>query len=153
MLRSFFTISEQDEINGFKKVIKNTNLQGRWQILNKKPLIVADTAHNKDGLKIVTEQIFQQEFENLYIVFGVVNDKDLAEILTLIPKKATYFIAKPDVPRGLEVEVLAEQMKINGFNYVICNSIPEAFAKAKNIAKPDDMIYVGGSTFVVAEVL
>nr|WP_297306836.1 folylpolyglutamate synthase/dihydrofolate synthase family protein [uncultured Flavobacterium sp.] len=153
VLRSFFTISEQDEINGFKKVIKNTNLQGRWQILNKKPLIVADTAHNKDGLKIVTEQIFQQEFENLYIVFGVVNDKDLAEILTLIPKKATYFIAKPDVPRGLEVEVLAEQMKINGFNYVICNSIPEAFAKAKNIAKPDDMIYVGGSTFVVAEVL
>lgn len=153
VLRSFFTISEQDEINGFKKVIKNTNLQGRWQILNEKPLIVADTAHNKDGLKIVTEQIFQQEFNNLYIVFGVVNDKDLAEILTLIPKKATYFIAKPDVPRGLEVEVLAEQMKINGFNYVICISIPEAFAKAKNIAKPDDMIYVGGSTFVVAEVL
>lgn len=153
VLRNFFTISEQNEIDGFQNVTKNTNLQGRWQILSKDPLIVADTAHNKDGLEIVVEQIAEQKFNNLYMVFGVVNDKDLAEMLTLIPKKAKYFIAKPDVPRGLEVEILAKEMQKSGFDFVICNSIPEAFNQAKNIAKSDDMIYVGGSTFVVAEVL
>lgn len=153
VLRRFFTISDEAVSNGFKHVIKNTKLQGRWQVLSSQPLIVADTAHNKDGLEIVVEQIYQQKYEQLYMVFGVVNDKDLEDILPLLPQEATYFIAKPDVPRGLEVSDLKNKMEAFGFDLVVCSSIPEAFTLAKNTAKPDDMIYIGGSTFVVAEIL
>lgn len=153
ILRRFFEISKNDEINGFKNVIKNTHLQGRWQVLASNPLIVTDTAHNKDGLEIVINQIFEQKFNKLYFVFGVVNDKDLDEILPMLPKQATYFIAKPDVPRGLEVSILEEKMKKMNFKTEIFDSIPLAYKKAKEIATQDDMIYVGGSTFVVAEII
>jgi len=153
VLRRFFTISNENEVAGFKHVIKNTNLQGRWQVLSEKPLIVADTAHNKNGLEIVVNQISEQIFENLYVVFGVVNDKDLEDVLPLLPKTAFYFIAKPDVPRGLDVEILNEKMTSYNLKTQICNSIPNALLNAKKQAKVGDMIFVGGSTFVVAEVL
>lgn len=153
VLRNYFTISDENEIKGFKNVVKNTNLQGRWQILGNNPLIVADTAHNKDGLEIVFKQIFEQEFDKLFFVFGVVNDKDLSEVLPLLPKEAKYFIAKPDVQRGLEVFILAEKMRVFDFDFEICETISDAFFKAKRYANKQDMIYVGGSTFVVAEIL
>lgn len=153
VLRRFFEISKNDELNGFKNVIKNTDLQGRWQVLDNNPLIVADTAHNKDGLEMVMDQIFEQTFTNLYFVFGVVNDKDLSEVLPLLPQNATYFIAKPDVPRGLDVDVLQQKMQDFGFNHQVFDSINRAYLHAKSIATKDDMIYVGGSTFVVAEIL
>ena len=153
ILRRFFDISKENELNGFKKVIENTKLQGRWQILGKSPLIVADTAHNKDGLQIVVKQIAEQTFEKLYIVFGVVNDKELNDVLPLMPKDATYFIAKPDVPRGLDVDVLETEMAKYGFKTEKCDSISNAYSKAKKSATSSDMIYVGGSTFVVAEIL
>lgn len=153
ILRRFFDISKENELNGFKKVIENTKLQGRWQILGKSPLIVADTAHNKDGLQIVVKQIAEQTFEKLYIVFGVVNDKELNDVLPLMPKDATYFIAKPDVPRGLDVDVLETEMAKYGFKTEKCDSISNAYSKAKKSATSSDMIYIGGSTFVVAEIL
>lgn len=152
-LRKNFTISETNEINGLLNVVKNTKLQGRWQILQNSPLIIADTAHNKEGLEIVMNQINEQEFNKLYFVFGVVDDKDLTEVLPLLSKTAKYFIAKPDVPRGLDVHLLEEKMKNHDFDLQVCTSISDAFAKAKEIANNDDMIYIGGSTFVVSEIL
>ncbi len=153
VLKVHFTISQQHIIDGFKNVITNTNFAGRWQMLGQNPLIIADTAHNKDGLQIVMAQVQKQIFKQLHFVFGVVNDKDLESIIHLLPKNAIYYLAKPDVPRGLEVQKLAAVMHQHKFNFQTFNSIPEAYAAAKNHANPEDMIYVGGSTFVVAEVI
>lgn len=153
VLKTHFTISESNIKNGFLNVNTNTKFAGRWQILSNSPIIVADTAHNKDGLQIVMNQVSKQKFDHLHFVFGVVNDKDLDSILHLLPQKATYYIAKPNVPRGLEVDKLAQIMQKNGFQFQSFSSIPEAFAQAKQQAQNSDMIYVGGSTFVVAEVI
>lgn len=153
VLKIHFTISQQHIIDGFKNVIINTNFAGRWQTLGQNPLIIADTAHNKDGLELVMAQVKKQKFKQLHFVFGVVNDKDLDSIIHLLPTNAIYYIAKPNVPRGLEVQKLAIVMEQHNFNFQTFNSIPEAYAAAKNQAKPEDMIYVGGSTFVVAEVI
>ncbi len=152
-LRSFFSISRENEIEGFRNVVKNTGLQGRWQQLSDQPLIIADTAHNKDGLKQTMKQVREQKYDKLYFVFGVVNDKDVEAILLLLPLEAKYFIAKPNIPRGMETDILAEKMSAFGFDFEICNSIPVAYEKAKVKAQANDMIYVGGSTFVVAEIL
>ena len=126
---------------------------GRWTVLSNNPLIIADTAHNKNGLEIVMHQVSQQNFNNLYMVFGVVNDKDVDSILPYLPKTATYFLAKPNVPRGLDADDLSKKLTSEGFNCKTFPSIPAALAFAKEVAQPDDMIYVGGSTFVVAEVV
>ncbi len=92
----------------FSNVIKNTGLLGRWQQLNENPKVICDTAHNSHGLKIVLKQIQNEKFDDLHIVLGVVNDKDLDEILTLFPKKAKYYFCKPNIPRGLNAEILEE---------------------------------------------
>ena len=153
VIKQHFTIKEHHIANGLKNVVKNTGLLGRWQILNEMPLTVADTAHNKHGLDEVLPQIHQQKFNKLHFVLGVVNDKDLDEMLPLLPKDAFYYIAKPNVPRGLEVEILSEKMQEYGFNFKSFNSIPECFEEAKKLANSQDMIYIGGSTFVVAEIV
>ncbi len=153
LLRNHFSIADDNIIKGFLSVEKNTGLKGRWTVLSEKPLIVADTAHNKNGLEIVMTQVRQQKFDKLFIVFGVVNDKDIDSILPYLPKNAEYFVAKPNVPRGLEAVILKDKLTANGFNATAFNSIPEAFQYAKNKATIHDMIYIGGSTFVVAEVV
>lgn len=153
LLRTDFIISEENIRKGFLYVEENTGLKGRWMVLSEAPLIVADTAHNKNGLEMVMQQVLEQKFNKLYMVFGVVNDKDLDSILPFLPKSAEYFIAKPNVPRGLDVEVLKNKLVENGFKVKAFNSIPLALNHAKKNALPDDMIYVGGSTFVVAEVV
>lgn len=153
LLKISFKIEEEHIKTGFLNVQKNTGLLGRWTVLSKVPLIVADTAHNKNGLEVVMEQVYQQKFNNLYMVFGVVNDKDIDAIIPLLPKTATYFLAKPNVPRGLDSEVLKQKLSLAGFNCQGFESIPQALAYAKSVAQPNDMIYIGGSTFVVAEVV
>lgn len=153
ILRNYFDISEMAEINGFLNVEKNTKLWGRWQILSNNPLIVADTAHNADGLSKVMYQVAEQEYDQLYVVFGVVNDKDIDDIVEFLPKEAFYFYTRPNIPRGLDAEILKEKMEANGFSGQVCVSVREAYEKAKSKAKSNDMIYVGGSTFVVAEIL
>jgi len=153
ILKQYFNIEQHHIQKGLLHVVKNTGLLGRWQILGDNPLIVADTAHNKHGLDEVIPQIEQQHFETLHFVLGVVNDKDLDQMLPLLPQKALYYIAKPDVPRGLEVEILANKMSEYGFHFEKFDSIPLALQAAKNKATSQDMIYIGGSTFVVAEVV
>lgn len=152
-LRKHFAITAQNEKQGLLNVVKNTHLQGRWQILSNHPFIVADTAHNKDGLFETMAQLQKIPHDRMYVVFGVVNDKDLEGITYLLPKDAYYFYAKPDVPRGLDAHMLEEKMKQVGFSGEVCISVPEAYRKAIEVAKANDLIYVGGSTFVVAEIL
>ena len=148
-----FKISKKNIKQGLLKVVKNTGLLGRWQILKERPKVVCDTGHNREGLIYVMQQLSNETFESLHIVFGVVNDKDLRSILDLLPKKATYYFCKPNIPRGLDAEELQQTFssyKLKGRAY---KSVNEAYNSPLNNARKDDFIYVGGSTFVVAEII
>jgi dihydrofolate synthase/folylpolyglutamate synthase len=153
LLQSHFNINEKHIIAGYKNVIQNTGLLGRWQILSRAPFTVCDTAHNSHGLKIVLNQIQKYSFENLHIVFGVVNDKDLDSILPLFPKNAKYYFCKPNVPRGLNSEILKQKASDFGLYGEVFNSVSEAYKNAREMASKSDFIYIGGSTFVVAEIV
>lgn len=148
-----FEISEENIKNGFWNVVKNTGLQGRWQQLGSHPKIICDTAHNKHGLEIVMKQLQREEFDALHFVLGVVNDKDLDDVLPLFPKNSNYYFCKPNIPRGLDAPILEEKATIFGLNGKVFNSVTEAYKEAKKNASESDLIYVGGSTFVVAEIL
>ena len=150
---SKFKISQSELTKGLLKVTKNTGLQGRWQVLGYKPKIVCDTAHNKEGLTYIMQQLKTEKFNKLHVVFGVVNDKDLSSIMNLLPMNALYYLCKPDVQRGLAVEELKELFKENQLIYQSYESVKEALNNAKLNASKEDLIYVGGSTFVVAEII
>ena len=138
---------------GFKNLKARTNFKGRWQYISHAPRILADSAHNKAGLELAVEALRDLEYDQLHFVLGTVNDKDIDQILTLLPKEAIYYFAKANIPRGLAPEVLQEkgaQAKLHGRTY---SSVRNALKAAKRRAKPQDLIYVGGSIFVVAEVI
>jgi len=146
-----FNVSIEQLKEGLLHVVKNTGLQGRWQQLGENPKIICDTAHNKHGLSVVMNQLKNEKFENLHIVLGVVNDKDLDSILPLFPNEAKYYFCSPNSSRGLPAETLknaAANFDLKGEKY---DSVEIAFAVAKKNASENDFIYVGGSTFVVAE--
>jgi dihydrofolate synthase/folylpolyglutamate synthase len=148
-----FKINEVHIKNGFLNVIENTGLKGRWQQIQESPKVICDTAHNSDGLKIVLKQVLQQEYNHLHIVLGVVNDKELSTILPLFPINATYYFCKPNIPRGLEAPILQERALANKLIGEVYSSVSEAYMIAKKNANAEDFIFVGGSTFVVAEIL
>ena len=148
-----FQISEENVKQGLQKVVKNTGLQGRWQQLGANPKIICDTAHNEHGLKIAINQLKKEKFAKLHIVLGMVNDKSLNNILPIFPKNAKYYFCKPIISRGLDALVLQKEASEFGLEGKIYNSVSEAYAKAMDNASSDDFIYVGGSTFVVAEIL
>ncbi len=148
-----FEIREEDKVHGFKNVVKNTGLMGRWQKIGDQPTIICDTAHNKGGLSYVLEQLKNQEFDTLHIVIGVVKDKNITDILPLFPKNAVYYFCKPKIFRGLDENILARQFYDLNFKGDVYKSVNKAFKTAKKQAKKSDLIYVGGSNFVVAEVL
>ena len=133
--------------------IENTNLKGRWQILQEKPKVICDTAHNKEGLSLVLNQLKREKYQHLHVVLGVVSDKDLDEVLPLFPKEATYYFCKPNIPRGLSEAVLQE--KAANFNLLgkKYTSVKKAYKAVLKMANHQDLIYIGGSTFVVAEVI
>lgn len=148
-----FKIFQEDIKSGLLQVVKNTGLQGRWQQLGDSPKVICDTAHNKNGLEIVMYQIQKEKFDTLHIVLGVVNDKDLDEVLPLFPKNAIYYFCKPNIPRGLDAAILYQKATTLGLHGEVFNSVSEAYKKALQIASKSDFIYIGGSTFVVAEIL
>jgi dihydrofolate synthase/folylpolyglutamate synthase len=148
-----FNVSEVAQKSGFLNVVKNTGLQGRWQQLNSAPKVICDTAHNKHGLEIVLNQLKTEQFDTLHFVFGVVNDKDLDEILPLFPKNAIYYFCKPNIPRGLDASILAQKALEFGLHGKVYNSVSEAYQNALQNATTIDFIYIGGSTFVVGEIL
>ncbi|MBT3587482.1 MAG: bifunctional folylpolyglutamate synthase/dihydrofolate synthase [Flavobacteriaceae bacterium] len=146
-------ISNKNIENGFLNVAKNTGLQGRWQVLNTSPKVICDTAHNIEGLSLVLNQLKKENFDQLHIVLGVVADKNLDAILPLFPRNATYYFCKPAVVRGLAVAKLQQKARgyeLIGKSYV---TVREAYKSAMTAAKAKDLIFIGGSTFVVAEVL
>jgi dihydrofolate synthase/folylpolyglutamate synthase len=151
--KQWLTISEDDIKNGFLNVITNTHLQGRWQQLGTNPKIICDTAHNAHGLKVVMNQLKKEKYHQLHFVLGMVNDKKPDDILVLLPKNAQYYFCKPNIPRGLDASVLREKAMTYGLNGAIYNSVSEAYDNSRKNAAADDFIYVGGSTFVVAEIL
>lgn len=148
-----YSVSEENIKTGFLNVIKNTGLQGRWQQIHANPKVICDTAHNAHGLTIVLNQIQKEEFENLHIILGVVNDKDLDEILPLFPKKATYYFCEPNNSRKLNASILQEKALEYNLKGKVFNSVSNAYHDALKQASKNDFIYIGGSTFVVAEVL
>jgi len=148
-----WNISKETIQAGLKKVIVNTGLIGRWQILNHSPKIICDTAHNRDGLTFVMKQLGAISCDQLHIILGFVDDKNIDIILPLFPKNATYYFCKPNVDRGLDEDKLkqkASQYTLLGQSY---SSVNEAYKKSLKVATKNDVIFVGGSTFVVAEVL
>jgi dihydrofolate synthase / folylpolyglutamate synthase len=148
-----YKISKKNIEQGFLNVIKNTGLMGRWQILQTNPKVVCDTGHNREGLMYVVNQLNSEVYERLHIVFGVVNDKDLTKILDLLPKKATYYFCKPDIPRGLDASQLKVTLNKFGLQGEAYNSVNEAYKSAFKNANSNDFIFIGGSTFVVAEII
>jgi len=148
-----FNISEAVIKSGLKNVVKNTGLLGRWQILQNEPKVICDTAHNKEGLKLTMDQLLKEPKEELRIVFGVVSDKDLSSVLPLLPKEAHYYFCAPNISRAMSVDVLYKAAIKEGLSGVKYNSVNEAFSASKNHSFPNDVIYVGGSTFVVAEII
>ena len=139
--------------NGLKDVCGLTGLRGRWEILSRNPLIVCDTAHNREGIAEVAEQIRQTPWKKLHIVFGFVDDKDPSGVLEQFPRGAEYYFTQASIPRAMDKEKLAMEALKQGIRGQLCPSPMSALALARQRAGEEDMIFIGGSTFVVAEVL
>ena len=148
-----FLVAEKDLVNGFANVVRNTQLLGRWQVLGEAPKRICDTAHNKEGLQYVLAQLKKERCEKLHIVLGLVKDKDLESVLPLFPKKALYYFCKPAIPRGMEVGILQEAAAKFSLTGISFSTVSQAYNAALLAAAKNDCIYIGGSTFVVAEVL
>ncbi|WP_350287084.1 folylpolyglutamate synthase/dihydrofolate synthase family protein [uncultured Croceitalea sp.] len=148
-----FEVSDKAIKKGLSRVVKNTGLLGRWQILDDKPLTVCDTAHNKESLQTVLEQVKQQKYRHLHIVLGFVNDKQVDDLVAMFPKEASYYFVKPNIPRGLDVKKLFAIALEHGLSGECFPQVSSGLEQAKKNAKKKDLIYVGGSTFVVAEVV
>ena len=146
-------IDEEAIIIGLKNVKKNTGLRGRWDILRENPKVICDTAHNAEGLHYVLRQLKKEKFQQLHMVLGVVNDKDLSSILPLFPKDAKFYFSKPDVPRGLEAISLQKEAAKYDLKGEVYDSVAGAYLSAAENAREEDVIFIGGSNFTVAEVL
>lgn len=138
---------------GFAQVLPNTGLRGRWEVLARDPLTIADVAHNVDGLRMVNTMLANTPHRRLHIVLGMVNDKDLGRVLAELPRAASYYFCKADIPRGLDAEALRAQAHAQGLQGNVFPSVAAAYQAARSAAVPEDLVLVTGSVFVVAEVL
>ena len=148
-----FEIDIEKLKQGLTNVLSNTRILGRWQILNDYPITVADVAHNKEGLKYVIPQIKSYSFSQLHLILGFVKDKAVDEILKLFPSNAKYYFCAAEIPRSLAIEELDKLAHDLNLNYQTFPSVETAYLEAKNQAEANDFIYIGGSTFVIAEIL
>jgi dihydrofolate synthase/folylpolyglutamate synthase len=152
-LKSTLHVSEINITDGIRNVITNTGLSGRWQVLNHSPLIVCDTGHNKEGLEYVLSQIKRTPKKALHMIIGFVSDKDLSSVLPLLPENAIYYFTKASVPRAMDENILkskASEYRLQGKGYP---DVKRALKAAKINASASDMIFIGGSTFIVADAL
>ncbi len=146
-------ISTENIYSGLKNVKQATGLLGRWQRISEKPLTICDVGHNEAGIKEVVSQLSRTPHHHLHFVLGMVNDKDISSVLALLPVNATYYFCKAAIPRALDVNELLEKatvFRLNGRGY---SSVKAALNAAQSAAGEEDMVFVGGSTFVVAEVV
>ena len=148
-----FAITKEDIQKGMRNVIKQTGLLGRWQILSRQPLVIADTGHNEAGINEVLSQLKLTPHKKLHFVLGMVSDKDISKILKMLPKTATYYFCKANIPRALPAEELFLQAKKVGLKGKVYACVQDAFIAAKANALKEDLVFVGGSTFTVAEVV
>ena len=148
-----FEVSDIHIAKGLLNVTVNTGLLGRWQNLGENPTVVCDTAHNTEGLMLVLGQIKEQEYDCLHMVIGFVKDKNLDQILPLLPNEAHYYFCKPDILRGLDAEVLKSKAADAGLKGDVYPSVNEGYRMALKNAKKTDFVFIGGSTFVVAEIV
>jgi dihydrofolate synthase/folylpolyglutamate synthase len=146
-------LSEASIYDGFMQVVQNTGLRGRWETISNLPWVICDTGHNPEAIELIVEQLLEQEYFRLIIVLGMVGDKDVNTVLKLLPKEASYFFCQPSVPRALSAELLQEKAREYELHGSSCESPLEALEKAKQLANEADLIFVGGSTFVVADIL
>ncbi len=148
-----WNITEANIEKGIRHTTKNTGLLGRWQKLSDSPKCFCDVAHNTEGLTHVIKQIKSYKYDKLIVVLGVVNDKNLEKILPLFPKEAHYIFTEAKIPRALPAEALMKTAQNFELNGELIHDVNEAYSKAKSISSPNDFIFVGGSTFTVAEIL
>ena len=141
LLREKFNLSDDD--------IRD----GRWQILNKDPLTIADTGHNVAGITEVVKQLAEMQYDKLHFVLGMVNDKDIDSVLQLLPHGAEYYFCKADIPRGLDANILAQKAFDMGLRGQVFESVSHAYRSAVNNAHFGDIVFIGGSNFTVAEVV
>jgi dihydrofolate synthase / folylpolyglutamate synthase len=153
-LKRSSAINLSDEIirRGLGNVVTNTGLKGRWQIINNRPITILDTGHNKSGIQVIIEELDCLKYEHLHIVWGMVDDKDIDEILTLLPKKAIYYFVEANVPRALDVNLLAQRATDIGLEGKLYPSVMTGYQTAAANALPEDLVFIGGSTFVLAEI-
>ncbi|WP_129714444.1 folylpolyglutamate synthase/dihydrofolate synthase family protein [Pedobacter sp. SYP-B3415] len=146
-------LHEQSIRNGLNAVKSNTGLQGRWQTLSKEPLVICDTGHNEAGIREVLQNISDTPYENLHMVFGMVSDKDVTGVLSMLPKHAKYYFCSPKLERALAAEMLQQLAALQGLEGEVFESVTKARAAAEQSAARNDLIFIGGSTFVVAEAI
>ncbi len=138
--------------SGLSKIVKNTGLKGRWQVLSDQPLTICDTGHNEDGIRFIVGQLEQIQFQSLYMIIGMVKDKDNSKVLSILPKKAKYVFCEAKIPRAMPAVQLQQTALKFGLEGMIIEDVNEAIDHVSKIAGKQDLIFIGGSTFVVAEI-
>ena len=151
--RQGFHITDEHVATALRQVKKLTGLHGRWEVLNRNPLTICDTGHNPEGVAEVLKNIASVNYQKLHFVIGVVNDKDISKILKMLPADAQYYFCRPDIPRGLDADLLQQQAIETGLHGDVYPSVTTALKAAQANATDKDLVFVGGSTFVVAEVV
>lgn len=147
-----YRITKESLIDGLEKTVQQTGLKGRWQQLGEQPLIVCDTGHNVAGIGEVVRQLERQKFNRLFVILGMVRDKEIDEVLGLLPKQAHYYFCQATIPRAMDAQTLKERADKLGLKGSVIPDVNDAIIKAKKQAGPEDMIFIGGSTYVVAEI-
>ena len=148
-----YRITDSSVYEAFAHVTRLTGLMGRWQQLQESPRIICDTGHNTGGMQYIARQLRHECYDTLRIVIGMVNDKDISGVLSMLPREAVYYFTRASVPRALsqdKLEALASQAGLKGTSYP---SVEQAVAAAQKESRPEDLIFVGGSTFIVADLL
>lgn len=153
LLETGYTIPREAVYKGFESVITLTGLMGRWQQLQSSPKIICDIAHNAHGLRYVAEQLLLEDYDRLHLVFGMANDKDVDAVLALMPKNGRYYFTRASVERALDEKKLHEQAAVYGLEGSTFPSVSDAIRAAKENAGENDLIFIGGSSFVVADAL
>ncbi len=149
------SLNESLNQHGISNIVKLSGLRGRWEIINQNPLIICDTGHNEDGIRFIIDQLNSlKNTRDIIFIWGMVKDKDRKKILSLLPKDSTYLIVKPEVQRGYDSNLMTQEFIELGLNAKDCQQMPEAIDKAISLAKNNgSMIFIGGSTFTVADAL
>lgn len=153
LLETGYVIPKASVYKGFANVTSITGLMGRWQQLQTSPKIICDIAHNAHGIQYVAEQLQSENFNRLHMVFGMANDKDIDPVFSLLPRDAVYYFTKASVERALDEKILARQAETHGLNGESFSSVKEAIEAAKENADKNDLIFIGGSSFIVADAL